>query len=278
MAACEMSTKILQILICVFLILPHFIVAQKSNFQSGARSEGMGHASITLNDPWAVFNNIGALSGSEAFSMGFSYKSQFSVEGFNTAALCMNLPFKQANIGVGARRFGDAIFNETKVCAGIAQSIGIVGLGVNVNYLQYNVSGFGASSALVIELGGVARLFPGLTLAAHLFNVNNARLSGREDYPVPYFMQAGIAYQPDQNLTVSIEIEKEPYFDPSLKAGFEYAILDQLLVRTGFSTFPQQGHFGIGFKNPRFDIDFSIASHRELGVAQQLGINYKILK
>jgi hypothetical protein len=67
---------------------------------------------------------------------------------------------------------------------------------------------------------------------------------------------------------------RETSFDPSLKLGLEYRIIDEVYVRGGLSSNPGQYTFGFGINLNRFTIDFASSVHNVLGFSPQFSAVY----
>jgi hypothetical protein len=269
----ETISHIRFIVFYILLLAPSQISAQVANYQSGARSQGLGNASVAYSDIWSVFNNIGALAHLKEPVIGTEYKNMYQLDGFKTASLCANLPHKNFNTGLGIYYFGDEIYNEGKLSIGASHKINFVSLGINVNYLQYNVIEFRSSYAFAIELGGLVQIHPNWNFGAHLFNANQASLSGSGSFKVPTIMRAGISYLPKESTMLTAEIEKDPEKKTCLKVGAEYAIVKQLILRSGVSTYPSNANFGIGFLSKQINLDYAASHHLQLGLSHQLSAN-----
>jgi hypothetical protein len=260
----------------IFFLKPLMLSAQIGDFHSGARSQAMGNASIANVDTWAVFNNIGALAGERDLSVALAYAAHHQVEGFKSAAACLNLPWKHFNFGLGTYYFGDDIYNEGKFSAGVSHKINFVSLGASCNYLQYNVLEYGTAHSWVLEMGGRVQIHPLLHFGASVFNINRATLSNQQSIAVPTVMKAGFSYQPVQSATWNIEIEKDPERKTSLRTGIEYGLVKQVLLRTGVSTYPSAGHFGIGFVAKKGNFDYALSQNNRLGLSHQVSASIKI--
>lgn len=265
---------------CLPLILfswPLFLTAQISDYHAGAKGQAMGNATIAHSDSWSVFNNIGALAGAKDFSIGMACSGYHQIDGFNSVALSSNIPVNDFHVGAGIFYFGDEVFNEGKMSLGICHKINFISIGVNFNYLQYNVQDFGTSSSFAIEMGGKATIHPRLELGAHIFNINRAVLSRQRQMKIPTIMSAGISYRPTDITTFNLQIEKNPPKKSILRIGMEYKLAKQFAIRTGISTYPTSVHFGMGFMARKIKIDYALSHNHILGVFSQISSNISII-
>jgi hypothetical protein len=85
---------------------------------------------------------------------------------------------------------------------------------------------------------------------------------------------------------VAVETEKDLRYKPLIRAGIEYAIIEQFIVRIGYSTLPSTSgsqnfnisslySFGMGLFLKKFEIDISSSIHQTLGWSPQVSLQYK---
>jgi hypothetical protein len=244
----------------------------------GAKSSGVSHASVTFSDPWSLFNNISGIASLKNLHAGFTFENRFGIKSMNRMGALFICPFKYGVGGISLYKFGDQHYNEEMVGIGIAHQIMKVSLGIKINYLQIGMEELNSRKSLVCEFGGIAEITPQLVFGAHVYNFNQSRIKGYQKEFVPTIIKAGLSYRPFSKLMVNVETVKDIDFKASFKAGIEYKIIDKFCIRTGLSTFPFFGSFGIGYNNKNFQIDYAYASHTQLGFINQLSLQYKFNK
>ena len=261
----------------IFLFVIVAVFAQNGKYELGARSTGMGGASLTLGDQWSIFNSIGAFARSEGRVAFTSYQNRFDLPEFQVLGAGYVHHLEKAAIGLGFYRFGDQLFSEQRINLAIGHTLDRVSLGVNIDYLQYNISTVGTKGALLFEFGGVAEITDRIQFGAQVFNVNQAKIASREGEKLPTIMKAGISFRPSAELMINIETEKELDFAEIFRLGLEYQIVEKTYIRTGFSTAPFKGAFGVGFYPRHFQFDYSFSNDTNLGGIHEISVSY-ILK
>ncbi len=262
--------------IFVIFLLAVKTLAQSGNYQSGARAMGMGQASVTLQDEWSAFNNIGGISGVKSLSTSFAYTNHYGIEGFNTMSATVAVPFQYGVTAISAYHFGDDLFNEQKLALGFGNSIGFVRLGAQINYLQYNIEGFGRKGVFVAEFGGTAEIIPQLVFGAYIFNINQVKLIRDQNERVPVLMRTGVSFKPVDYLMVNAEVSKDIDFDPIFKAGLEYILKKHFYFRAGVKTLPATHYFGLGIHMERIQFDYAFSTTYGLGFVHQASVDYHI--
>lgn len=244
----------------------------------GARNAAMGGATTTLGDQWSLFNNIGAMGlieGDHAFT---SYQNRFNVAEFQTVGAGFIHDFGGLVGGVGFYRFGDEFFSEQRVNLAFGHKLDRVSLGVSVDYLQYNIATVGSKGSMVIEFGGVAEITEKIQFGAHIFNVNQANLVKETNEKIPTVMKAGLSFLPTEGLIINVETEKDLDYDEVFRVGLEYQIVENFFIRTGLSTEPFNGAFGVGFRPKRFQVDYAFSNDSNLGSVHEVSLSYSFKK
>ncbi len=265
------------------LFLSTSCFAQFGQIEAGARSYGMARTSLVVSDSWAVFNNVAALSGVKGTEGFLGYSNRFTLSGLNTLQAGATFDaFFDGKMGIGLTRFGDDLYNEHRVAMGYAHKISNMSIGIQVNYLQTSIQGYGTRHNFALELGGMAQLSQNLTLGMHIFNINQAKISDFEDERIPTMMRLGLSYKPMERVTLNFETEKDTEYPASFKAGLEYQAIkwneNQVFVRTGITTEEFLAHFGVGYYKGSFGLDYAFSTLPQVGFSHHVGLIYRFGK
>lgn len=266
--------KAISLVAVSFLLFSFSTIAQNVQHDVGSRSAGIGNSNSTVADEWSIFNNVGGISGVEKGVVFFGYSKYFEIDGFDNVAAGAIHPFKFGNVGVSLFRFGDKLYNEQVVSAAFGNKIGFVRLGGRVNYYQMRIDEFGSAGSLFFDLGGIVELIPNLSFGAFISNFTLSKLSNSDHTDMPVIMKVGISYQPKSKISLNMDIFKDIDFEPVVKLGIEYMIVDKVYLRTGLNTNPFKGFFGAGILLDRFQIDYAIGTHQFLGASHQCTVAY----
>ncbi len=265
-------------ILIVSLCLATGLIAQNGKYALGARGSGMGGASLTVGDQWALFNNVGALGLNTQSAAFTSYQNRFDLAEFQVVGGGYVHNLDKMTGGIGVYRFGDDLFSEQRIHVAFGHKLDRISLGVGVDYLQYNIATVGSRGAMILEFGGVAMISEQLHFGAHISNVNQAKLISDQDEFLPTVMKAGFSFRPNDQLMINLETEKDLDFDEVFRLGMEYQIIENLYMRTGFNTAPFKGAFGVGFKPKQFELDYSFSSDTNLGSIHEFSVSYLIQK
>lgn len=246
----------------------------------GARAAALGNASVTLQDGWALQNNIAGIAGLQVPEVGVYAENRFGIRAFTTAALQAVYPTdKYGNYGISFSRFGDELYSKQHAGIGIGHQLGQFRVGAKADVWQVAVQGFGSQKVVAFSIGGQAEIIPDLYFGAFAYNLNQARLAAFEEERLPTIMKAGLSYRPYHKLYLAVETEKNIDHPADFKAGLEYQILqEKLSLRTGFSTLTNKATLGAGFQVRHLQVDYTFGSTTLLGSSHHLAVSYKFGK
>lgn len=244
----------------------------------GGRSMGLGNASTSLTDAYAIFNNPAGLSGIQASQVFFGYDHRLNLNELTSLAAGFIQKQDKFTYGIAASRFGGSLFSQHLIGVAISNQLGIASLGLKVSYLQTAMEGFGTGGSLLIDFGGIAELTPQLFFAAHIFNVTRSNYGGSSWDRLPTVVKSGISFRPSERVMTNLEVEKDILHPAMLKVGIEYNFYQKLWGRVGMNNQPQQLFFGLGFTGKRLSFDYSMTQHPRLGNTHHLSLNFLLPK
>jgi len=261
-----------------FLCTGTAMFSQNANTLIGSRAQALGYSSACLSDEWSLFNNVAGLASAKRLAAGFTYEAHPAFKYFNRTAFVTAIPFKFGALGIGAVRFGDALYNEQIASCGIATTFGLASLGLKVNYIQYHVDGLPNKSLISVSFGGIAQLTEQLKVGAHIVNINQGKITEDGQERIPTILQAGIAFLPFSKLTVVTEVQKDLDYDACWKGGIEYHPFKKFLFRTGYNVHPDAAFAGIGARFARMNADYAVQFMNPLGMSHQATVVYHFQK
>lgn len=264
------------IILATFIV--HAVSGQSDHINLGARSHAMGNAAVALKDDFSIFNNIGASAEIDDITLISSFSHKFGFAPFRNLGAGILYPHNMGVFSFSLRRFGTDLYHEQHLGLGFSNKLGIVSLGVKINYSQYTVLEMGTAGVPHIEFGGVAELFPTLSFGAHIYNLTQAKLDTERGVSLPVIVKSGFAYIPVDELTICVAVEKNIEQDVRIGAGLEYNFLHKFHLRSGISTAPFQQYYGLGFSPYNFTLDYALDNHNILGLSHQLSITYKFYR
>ena len=120
------------------------------------------------------------------------------------------------------------------------------------------------------EVGVQKQLSKELVLGAHIFNPIGVKLNEEEN--IPSVIELGLRYNANQKVSLFTEVSLENEQNGNLHLGLEYKIINELALRTGFSTNPAKISFGVGYTLNKIQIDVAVNKHQVLGYSPQISV------
>ncbi len=267
-----------------FIIVLLFIFAisicafsQINESVAGARAGGMADASVTLQDTWSVFNNPAGLTGMESSNIGVFYENRFGLKETGYGAMAFATPLGAGSLGLGITHFGYSLFQTSNLGLAYAQQLfGSFSMGVKINYLSILQSDYYDNlNAFTFDIGILSKPTDEFSIAFHVFNPLNLSYTTDINEKLPVIYKLGFSYLFSSNLLIAIETGKATNGEiPIFKAGLEYIINEEFVLRTGFSTHPVEYSFGAGYIMSHFRFDIAYAYHQILGSIPKVSLNY----
>ena len=260
----------------VSIFLTSTVFAQTGETPIGAKARSMGNAVVSVADVWSAFNNVAGIAEIDKQTILFSFDNRYQLTAFNTVAIGFIMPFKASGLSFSAERFGNNTFNNISISVGFAHKIGGVSIGLKANYLQYAFEGLKTKGVPTFEFGVLTRLSKDFVLGTHVYNVHRAKLSNFQDERIPTIIKLGISYKPNDKLMFNMETEKDIEFDPIFRIGLEYQPVNKLYARIGIETKSKLNFFGFGYQLRKFNIDYAVSSHPQLGLSHHLSVAFNV--
>lgn len=250
--------------------------AWNENNPIGARSSGMGNASVSFGDVWSAHHNQAGLGFVRDISAGAYYENRFLLKEISIKGGVVAIPVKAGTFGLTISNFGYSLYNENKYSLSFAKAFGDkLSAGVAMDYLTTKIAeGYGSKGVLAAEFGIQAKPLNGLTIGAHVFNPTRSKIADYNDERLPTIIRFGGDYNFSDKVTVAVETEKDMSQKAIFKAGIEYKPVKEFYLRAGIGTNPTLTSFGFGINLKNFKIDVSGNYHQTLGISPQLGLTY----
>lgn len=255
--------------IILFSVLNATAFAQNTNVTSNS----LGGCGLTQTNVWSNLSNQAGLAEITQLSVGVSTKNSFGIKELSTHVAIFALPVSGGVFGLNVAYTGFELYNETKIGLAFGKKLSkSFNVGIQADYLgTYADGSTNNKNSFTFEIGAQKRLMRDLTLGTHIFNPIAVKLNETE--VIPTIFKLGLRYDANSKVSVFTETELENGENGILKAGLEYKIIEQLQLRTGFSTNPAKNTFGIGYTLNNIQVDIAINRHQLLGYSPQFSIS-----
>jgi hypothetical protein len=255
----------------LFLCAPACTFCQAVRYPVSAPYTGLGAYSNTYIDVFSFRANQAALAKMKIASAGIYGEKRFLLNELGLYSAAVTVPTSSGNFGFDARYYGFADYNESQVGLAYGRSLGRkADIGVQFNYYNVRIAGYGNASAINFEIGTIFHLTDNLNAGLHVFNPVGGSLGKNGEEKLASVYSVGAGYDGSGKFFMSIAIEKEEDKPVNVSAGLQYKFLPQLLTRFGVSTGTSSLYFGVGFGFKSMRIDVVTNYYSQLGITPGL--------
>lgn len=254
------------ITIVVVLVLAANSQAQVVKQPLSIHYAGLGAYSKNFSDVFSATSNQASLANLKNSAFGVYGERRFMLQDMNGYSSIIAVPTPSGTVGFQGDYFGSSSFNETQLGFMYARKItSQVDVGVKFNYHTVRVAGYGSASAVNFEAGAILHLTDKLHSGIHVYNPAGSKLgkNGSEKLASVYLF--GLGYEASEALFLTAEFEKHEDKPLTVNAGLQYNVQTTVFVRTGISTFNNNGYVSVGLHLGFGRVDVNTAYHPQLG-------------
>jgi len=263
--------------IILFVSCYQHVNAINGNYPIGARQAGMGTSGVAFSDLWSVTHNQAGLSLLTKPTLGLFYENRFALKELGLKAAAFAYPTASGVFAIDLMQFGYSKYNESRVGLAFAKSFGKkFSAGIKFDYLNtYYAEEYGNKGTAIAEIGFLAQPVNHLYIGGQIYNLSRSKIAAYNDERVPTILTFGLAYEFSEKVLCTVEAEKDMAYKAVYKVGMEYRFMENLFIRAGVTSNPNQISFGIGYVYKRIKADISFSSHQVLGISSHVGFTYE---
>lgn len=265
--------KTLTLLLSTLFLDVNFVDAQTT---TGGKLMAMGPSGVAVNDCWSLPINPAGITGKKVSTIGVAFTKYYFTDELSEQTAVATLPLGKNFLGVSFNRYGINEFNQVSASAGLAKQFGEkLAIGLSGSYHQLKITNYGSASTFSVDIGGLYRVTPTLTLGLALTNPTKQNLRNSQIVaPIPTIASLGLAYQTTKKVLVAIAAIKN--FDQKLNAslGIDYQLVELISLRGGISAKPFKQFAGVGINYKNLAADMALQNDSRLGYAPQIALGY----
>ena len=234
-----------------------------------------GAYSVKQNDVFSFASNQASLAQLEIFSAGAYSERKFMLNELALFSATAALPTHSGNFGLQLHRYGNSSYNEMQTGLAYARKLNeSIDVGVQFNYYNVQVAGYGNAGAVNFEAGALFHFTDQLHGGIHVYNPTSSKLGKNEEEKLPAVYSVGLGYDASDDFFVSAEIEKTENLPLNVNAAIQYRFANRFLARAGVTTATSVYFLGAGFTLKNFRLDVMASVHPQLGVTPGLMLIY----
>ncbi len=262
-------TTMKSILLLLFISVECF-----AQIQPGAHQAALAHSDIaSAGDAFSLFNNPAGIALIHSREIGINYSpAPFEMKELSNAFASYCEPTDFGNFSAGFSIYGFELYKETQFVFGYGRNISRnFSIGASAIYKNITIKNYGSKGVFLFNLGAIAKINEQFGIGFSAENITRATINS-ESNQIPTVLWAGAYAKFLEELTFSIAARKELGFNPSLRLGAEYSLLDFVQVRFGVSNEPSTCSSGFGVQYEFMQFDYAFSSHPDLGFTHQFGL------
>jgi hypothetical protein len=225
-------------------------------------------------DAFSFTANQASLALNKNFSAGFYAERRFLLAELSYYQLALAVPTSSGNFGLTGKYFGNAGFNETSAGLAYARTLGQFDFGIQFNYYQVKIAGYGNGSTVNFEAGGILHVNEQFQTGVHVYNPTGAHIGKSNEEQLPFIYSFGLGYDVSEKFFIGAEIQKEEDQPVNANIGLQYSFEKKLFARAGISTATASFYLGAGFLWNEFRIDVTASIHPTLGTTPGMLLVY----
>ena len=255
--------------IILFLFIQLTSVGQ-NNFNSSAKSGGIGDCHTTLSGIWSMDGNISGATNIDRISLGISLENKFGLNELNNKTSLIAIPTNSGVFGLSIQQYGFNSYNENKIGLSFSKQLSnSFNSGIKINYYNTYIENLENNGFFSFEIGIQKDLNRHLIMGVHLNNPVNLT----ENNTLNNIISVGLLYKVNQKVIIYTEGENSDYREMSVKSGLEYEIIDRMFLRTGYNSKSNKNTFGFAYSYKKYSIDIATYHHATLGFSSQFSLS-----
>lgn len=266
------------------------------NRYPSARTTAMGGAGAAVaSDMWAAYYNPAGLSRLRQPVIGTSYLRLFNVTFLRNffGAGAYPLPDKYGTVSMSVQYFG-VHYKDTDLSGEytFALSHGFYllkdihssfSVGYSLKAYHWNLGeslqegDLGSATTFGMDVGLMASIYQRTYAGVYFLNINAPQIGEFTQHDLPQRVVVGLAYQPYEGVTTALDLNRSiGVGEMQLWGGAEFNVFRYLFLRFGGTSNPNRFSAGIGVEYQRFQMDYALLTHSELGETHQLGFKIEL--
>jgi hypothetical protein len=246
----------------------------------GARQISLSHSDISYSgDSFTLFNNPAGLALIKQREVGLYYSpSPFGVSEMANAYGAYAEPTIYGTFSAGFSIYGFELYKQTQIALGYARKIyDNFYIGGTAIYQNLSIKNYGSKGTLFLNIGGIGNITEQLGFGFAVENITRSTVS-EDANQIPTVFWGGLHLKVIKEFIFSAAVSKEMGYNPSIRLGAEYSMLDFIRLRFGTHNEPNSFTGGFGVIYQFLQVDYAVSSHPDLGLTHQFGLIVRFTK
>ena len=237
----------------------------------------MGGTSVAITSPYAAVHNLAGLGNLDGGFAAIALRQSLVSSDMNLYGLAVATPLPFGGVGLQAQYFGDADYNEKQLTAAYGMPVNDeLSLAVGFHLLHSSTSDPYYDPLLRLTFSLAVQYSPldDLVIGFRTFNPVAMVAETNQAVRIAALFNLGVSYRIVNDLMATVEVEKNVYYDASLRFGMEYLFADYFAARVGAGTAPTFYSFGVAVRLQHLAVDLAAQVHSLLGISPLIALSY----
>ena len=260
--------------ICLLTFPATFTIAQVANESPACGYFSLNNYSGKVRTVLSSTFNPAALANFKNSSAGIYGEQRFLLKDLSFYRFALALHTKPGNFGINGYYSGSVDYHSMSVGGAYGRKLGEkADIGIQFDYSTYQLKGYGKTSFVNMQIGGLIHLSEQLHAGLHVKNLAGFR-SNQQSEKLKTVYTIGLGYDASDKFFASIAFQKEEDHQNDIHAMVRYDVQNNIGFKAGISTQVPVAYGGIiiGLKN--FTIDVLSSYHPQLGITPGLALLY----
>jgi len=229
--------------------------------------------------PWhsnafSFITNQGALGTVRHTTAALYGEKRFLLQALSQYQFAVALPVQDGAVGLHLGYDGNADLNTSVIGVAYGRNLGKkMGLGIQFNYNNQHLRGYGNAAQLTAELGVLAHVSDALHVGLQASNAAALAFDKTiAKQQVAYTL--GVEYDASRNLVLTAELVKIKATPLAVQTGMAYHFANRVWAKAGINTGTAAFFIAAGFQLNGFSIEVSGSAHPQLGFTPGLLLLY----
>lgn len=224
--------------------------------------------------------NQASLANLKASAIGLYGERRFLLNELADYLLAAAIHTRSGNFGLKATHYGDGNYNENSVSLAYGRRLGMkADIGAQFNYMLIKLSGgYGSTTAIGFEAGGIMHLSEKLHAGIHVSNPVGGKFGKEKEEKLPSVYSFGIGYEVSGIFFCSAEVIKEEDMPVNISTVIYYRFIPAVYARAGVSTGTSLVWLSLGVGIRSCLVDLVTSYHPQLGLTPGISLLYPFNK
>jgi len=254
----------------VFLATPLLSLGQNSLINSSI-SSGIGNCYTTQEGVWSLSTNPAGMANHNQYSIGIGLKNNFGMNELSSRTFVSAIPTSSGVFGVSVQQYGFELYNENKFGISFSKKLSKnFNSAIKIDYYNTHIENLENTGFFTFELGVQKKLNNKLTLGSFIHDpIGLSTNTG-----IPSIIAVGLVYNVNNKVKMFTETESTNFNQMELKLGLEYQIIENMYLRSGYSSLSNKNTFGFSYNiYNKYLVDLATYHHQTLGFSSQISFS-----